>query len=63
MSFKSFDLPLFVGLFVTYAFPGAGTVCNERPRCMHLIGTDHIRIVNLTSKSTPNLPLLLTGRF
>ena len=27
--------------------------CIERPRCLHLLGTDHIRISNLTMRNAP----------
>ena len=27
--------------------------CLERPRCLHLLGTDHIRITNLTMRNSP----------
>ena len=27
--------------------------CLERPRCLHLLGTDHIRITNLTMRNAP----------
>ena len=29
------------------------STCHGRPRCMHLIGTDHIRINNLSMRNSP----------